>query len=156
MKEILWWILVTIFGIGAEVGIKGIGPFIPALLLCLQLEKIGASIFLAIFWMIIQEGGGNIPFGSVLLWYMGMAFVFFWLKNYLSSNGIIFVILMSVCSALWYFISIYTLTSLEEITIKQDILFHNSLIQLIAFPILWKFYSYIYQRFIFSKNQQIF
>ncbi len=153
MKQILWWTLVTIFGIIIEGCIKGIGPFLPALLLCLQIGNIATTTFLAIFWMTIQEGGGSLPFGTLLLWYLGVTFVFFWMKNYLASSGIIFVVIISICSSLWYLLSIYTITGLEEITINQGLIFHNAIKQLIVFPLLWKIYSYLYYRLILPKEQ---
>jgi len=156
MRETLWWAIVTIMGIVIEASIKGIGAFLPALILSLQRERRIETFFLGVLWIIIQNGISNLPFGIISLWYLSVILFFFWMKNYLASTSIIFVSIISLCSCICYLISIFAISALEEIIIPTHIIFQNALKQLFLFPIIWKLYHFLYYKYFLKEDNAIF
>ncbi len=119
MKELCWWIFITILGVFFKDWLTGIDFFLPALILCYQKKNFFCAFFLGIIWILIQEGSGDIPFGATLLWYMAVSFFYFFLKQFLATNNLIFITILSFISSCSYYVSIWIISSLQEIVVDQ-------------------------------------
>ena len=144
MAELFWWIAYTVCGIWIQALVPGVDCFGPALLLCLQTGRNRSAFWLALPWVLLQEGSGSLPFGTALLYYGGLIYFFFGTRPYIDVESPVFILLCSLFAGIWHFVALQALTSLQGIqTLEQQILF-QSLRLTVAFLILWALLGIIY------------
>jgi len=155
MRDIYWWSLVTAVGGLFQHYLGGIDFYLPALVLCFQKKRYFLALFLGNIWILIQEGSGDIPFGGIALWYISVTFFYFWLKQFLAANNLIFVSILSFFSSILYYISILIITSLEDIVVNKNLILSYCIKQVFIFPILWLMYTILYQRYVSIKEDLV-
>jgi len=152
MKAIIWWLLYTIFGIWLQRFIPGLDCFAPALAGCFYLGLTTTTFWLALIWILVQEGIGSLAFGSTLLFYTGITIFFFWSKIIFAKNSPLFFIGASVFTAGFYFLVMNIMTNLQELNVPMHILLQNSILILIFFPILMSIVILSYSQWIIDPN----
>lgn len=155
MRDIFFIALVTILGVFFQIIINGVDFYIPAYVLYLQENKIRYGIISGLFWTLMLEGLSSIPFGATFLVYIIIFVFFFWLKNYLKSTTIFFVLILAGISSITYYISISLITNMNDLAINYALLNHNIFTNLIVFPFTWSLYSFIYKKY-FSYSKELF
>ena len=115
MQIFLGW---SLFTAGALVGqncLHGIDLLGPGLALCLRQGWRRNAIWPALVWMVIQEGVGNLPFGSALLLYSGVPVLFFGLKWGLDPAAWIFTVLLAFSATVWEGSVLHLFLSLQSL-----------------------------------------
>lgn len=92
------------------------------------------------------------PFGAILLYYLGVSFFYFWLKEFLKSDSFLFVIILSFIFVVLYHISIVIISEMSDIYIDIHVLFATDLKNLFFFPFFWWSYSFLYNKYFFEKK----
>lgn len=152
MKAVIWWLIYTIFGIWLQRFIPGLDCFAPALAGCLYLGLTTTTFWLALFWILIQEGIGSLAFGSTLLFYGGITVFFFWSKIIFTKNSPLFFIGASIFTSGFYLLVMYVMSNLQELDIPINIFLQNALLILIFFPILLSIVILSYSQWIIEPN----
>ncbi len=151
MRALLWWCVVLILGVFLKCYFH-VDPYLPATILFFQKEKYVSGVFYGALWVLILEGYTDLPFGSVLLYYMSLIFFYFFLKKFFKSESIFFIIFLSLIFFPIHYVSIITIAKLSDIYIDPRLLFSISFKNFIFFPILWWIYSFLYNKYFFEKD----
>jgi len=142
--EALWWALYTVVGIWLQTLLPGIDCLAPGLIVCLQARRLTIAFWLAVLWILIQEGSGSLAFGASILWYAGLVIFFYGLSLFLTVKSAFFGLFLSLFAGLWHFSIIFLLANLQELSINFNELLVQSLQTIIVFPVLWGIVSLIY------------
>ena len=86
MRDLLWWCLISIIGVFFRCFFD-VDPYLAAMVLFFQKQKYVKAIFFGSLWILILEGYSDLPFGGILLYYIGISFVYFWLKEFLKFDS---------------------------------------------------------------------
>jgi hypothetical protein len=148
MRLLLWWALFTMAGVWFQSFVPGVDFLSPGIVICLQERLFVWGGWLALLWILIQEGAGSMAFGSTLLWYGGLLGFYIGLKCYFESGNIVFILLLSALLSVWHFVLSVGLTSLQDLEVSRTALFNESLLQFIAFPAVWLSGSMLYRKYI--------
>lgn len=143
MTEIVWWIFYTLFAVWLQSFIPGADCFGPAVVLCLQTRRYGSLACLLPLWILIQEGAGSLPFGSMLLYYMGLIYFVILVRAYISITSPLYILSLSLAAGLWHWSIIQALSSLQEIHVAMQPLLFQSLRLAALFPVIWALISLI-------------
>jgi len=144
LTETIWWTLYTLFAAWIQTLILGADCFGPAVVLCLQARRYGSLACLLPVWILIQEGAGSLPFGSMLLYYMGLIYFVILVRAYISITSPLYILSLSLAAGLWHLSIIQALSSLQEIHVAMEPLLFQSIRLAAVFPVLWALISLIY------------
>ena len=71
-----WWVAYACIAIVLQSRAPGLDFLLPGFILAIQ-ERNGAQfLWVAVFFLLLQEGMGNMAFGGTLLWYALAVFLF--------------------------------------------------------------------------------
>ncbi len=112
--QVIWgWVLYTAAALWGQGVFGGLDLLGPGLALCLRLGWVRSAFWLGIAWIVVQEGVGNIFFGTALLVFGGIPVFFFALKWLLTPRNGVFTVLFSVLAACWEMAALHILLSLQ-------------------------------------------
>ena len=154
MSDLFWWCLVLIGGIFLRCYFH-VDPYLPATILFFHKQKYVSGVFYGALWVLILEGYTDLPFGSVILYYMSLIFFYFLLKKFFKSENIFFIIFLSMIFFPIHYVSIITIAKLSDIYINLCLLFSISFKNLLSFPILWLIYSFLYNKYFCEKQMYL-
>jgi hypothetical protein len=146
MRIFIWWLLFTIAAIWAQSFMPGIDFLAPAIIVCLQMERLKQAIWLTVAFLILQEGMGTLAFGAGLLWYGALIMLYFIGRWLFESKNILFVFFIGISLGIWHFILLKIMGQLENLPISTDPLLRESALQVAVFTIEWGIVYSIYKR----------
>mgnify|MGYP006283986987 CR=1 FL=1 len=146
MRIFIWWLLFTIAAIWAQSFMPGIDFLAPAVIVCLQMERLKQALWLTVAFIILQEGMGTLAFGAGLLWYGALILLYFIGRWLFESKNILFVFFIGLSLGAWHFILLQIMGQLENLPILTDTLLTESALQAVAFTIEWGIIYSIYRR----------
>jgi hypothetical protein len=147
MRLLLWWGLFSVAGVWLQRLVPGVDFLMPGIVICLQERLFVWGGWLIVFWILLQEGTGSLAFGAALLWYGGLIGFYIGLRCYFESGNIVFILLLSTLLSVWHFVLGSGLASLQDLTFSRADLFKESMLQLVAFPVVWLLSSFIYRKY---------
>lgn len=134
---IFWWAVYTILGVWAQRFVPGVDFLAPGIVLSMQEQAGHRTIWLAIVWILLQEGMGNLPFGYGLAWY-GLLAVFYIMGRWLfEARSILFMCLLGVGLGVLHPLLMYSLGSLASMNVDMDTAIMAGVIQACTFPGVW-------------------
>lgn len=134
---VLWWGVYTILGVWAQRTVPGIDFFAPALIVSLQEESGQRAAVLAVIWMLLVEGAGNLPFGYGLAWYGLLAAAYFTGRRLFEARSYLFMVLLGLWLGLLHPALIYALSFLADLDVSMRPILVQGGIQAVVFPVLW-------------------
>jgi hypothetical protein len=146
MRIFIWWLLFTIAAIWAQSFMPGIDFLAPAIIVCLQMERLKQAIWLTVAFILLQEGMGTLAFGAGLLWYGALIILYFIGRWLFESKNILFVFFIGISLGVWHFILLKIMGQLENLPIATDPLLRESALQVAVFTIEWGIIYSIYKR----------
>lgn len=152
MREAIWWLACTVAGIWLQKFFPGIDFLAPALIVCLQLDKLRTALVLGLVWTLIQEGTGSLAFGGSILWYAGLCLVFFQTRVYLATESPFFILILSLFAGLWHFVVIFLLSSLQDLRADTQLLMLQWLQTAILFPVIWAVVFMAFTRKVLARH----
>jgi len=124
----------------------GLDCLAPALLVCLQSGRWWTAAWVAVLWVLVQEGVGNLAFGIVILFYAGMC-VFFLLSRWLLEPvNPVFILFFSLLLAVWSRIVLGGAVSFQELTAILPSPWPYVAKQWAAYAFLWTLTLWAYRR----------
>lgn len=137
MHPALFWFLYTVAGVWLQLVLPGVDVFAPALVVCLQERRLRQFLWLAVCWIVLQEGAGNLPFGTMILWYAGLV-AFFVLGRWLfESRNVVFVLIIGLVMGGWHFLLTLLMAGLQGLEVGERALMMESAQQALLFPLIW-------------------
>lgn len=96
LKNILWWIVFIATGVWVQHHIPGVDILAVGLLVSMQERRTAQTIWLALIFVLLQEGAGSLAFGTALIWYGGLAAAYSGGKWLFESQNMLFILLLGV------------------------------------------------------------
>ncbi|THB62693.1 MAG: hypothetical protein D6E12_18795 [Desulfovibrio sp.] len=143
VRNAVWWVVFSAFGVMAQAALPGVDFLVPGLVVSLQEERWNQSLWLALAFTLIQEGSGNLQFGSGLVWYGAVMCLFFVGRWLLEAKSITFIIVLGAGLGLWHYLLVKWTAFLQELVISDPLLIRESCIMAVMFPLLWMFVSWL-------------
>jgi len=152
LLDFVWWFILLTFGVLFK-SYFHTDPYLPAIILFLQKNKYLSGLLYGLLCILILEGYTDLPFGSILLYYMSLISFYFFLKEFFKPESIFFIILLSFIFFPIYYLSITTIANLSDLYIDPYFIYSISFKNFISFPLLWWIYSYFYNKYFFKRTE---
>ena len=99
MRAFLYWLGFTCLAVWTQFFLRGVDMLAVGLLVSLQEEESGRTFWLALVWVLMQEGMGSLAGGPVGLLYASFTGVYFLGRWLFSPKSLVFVCLLGVVLA---------------------------------------------------------
>lgn len=137
MLRALWWALFIVAALWAQRLVPGVDFLAAGLAVSLQNESRARSVFLAVIFVLIQEGVGSQPFGAALLWYWILALLYSLGGWLFQARSLPFMALLGLALGLTHFLLTFAMATLAVKGVPFDRVLNESLLQAVAFPVEW-------------------
>jgi hypothetical protein len=134
---LLWWGAYTLIGVWAQRTFPGIDFLAPGIIVSLQEESGQRTAVLAVIWILLMEGTGNLPFGYGLAWYGLLAAAFFAGRWLFEARSYLFMALLGLWAGALHPALVYGVASLANLEVPMRPIFIQGAIQAVAFPVIW-------------------
>lgn len=104
ISPVLWWIVYFVVALWAQELSGGFDFLAPGLLVCLQIGQWWSLIWMTWFVIFMQEGMGDLVFGSSLLFYAGMYLAFLFSRWLLEPRNPFFIFFFSLLLSVWHWL----------------------------------------------------
>lgn len=135
--RILWWATYVVIGVWAQEMSGGLDFLTPGLLLCLQYSRWWTAAWLIPLLVLMQEGGGNLAFGVVIVFYAGLIAFFLLARWLLEPENPLFILLFSFILAVWSWIVVRGAVSFQELPVSMRPLWPLIGKQWLAYVLFW-------------------
>lgn len=133
----LYWAVYIVAGIIIQQQVPGTDALVPGFLIALQSGRKKILFWLFILFVLIQEGGGSLHFGSSLLWYGGQIAIYYIASYFVSTNSFFATLMLAgLFSAYGALVKIF-ICAIQDIPVNYQYLLETSLIQAAIIPIIW-------------------
>lgn len=119
ISPVLWWIVYFIVAIWAQEISGGFDFLSPGLLVCLQIGQWWSLVWMTWLIIFIQEGMGDLVFGSSLLFYAGMYLAYLLSRWLLEPRNPLFIILFSLMLSVWHWLVLSGAVQFQEIPVHM-------------------------------------
>ncbi|WP_051617089.1 hypothetical protein [Desulfonatronovibrio hydrogenovorans] len=137
MKKAFFLLIYTVLGVWGQFALPSVDFLTPALVVLLQLGFFSYAFWAGLFWMLIQEGAGDLAFGTAILFYSGLLIFFFTGGAFFEVSNILFSLF------LFLFLSIYkpwivtVMASLQDLSLTGQYSLQGMAIQWGVYFCLW-------------------
>jgi hypothetical protein len=135
--RIVFWTFFTLCGVWLESVIPGVDFLAPGLILAMQEEAWSVPVWLGLVWLFIQEGTGSLAFGAGLLWYGGLAGLYFFGHWLFEARNFLFMFIVGLCLGVMHFVLVNLMALLLDWTVPVERLLMESVLQALIFPVEW-------------------
>lgn len=133
-----WWIVFMILAVCAQALAPGLDVLVVGLIILLQEKDWKGMLWLLPLFILLQEGMGTRPFGSIIVWYAA-TIVIFKLGRWLFETGnFLFIFLLSACLGATYYCVAWLMAPLQDLTFNVEDTLDKSLLQAIFMPFAWR------------------
>ena len=136
-KNMLFWLGFTVACIWLQHFIQGVDFLVVGLILLLQEGRWPKTLWLALLWILIQDGGGNLAFGPALLWYAGVAALFHAGRWLFEAENVLFILLLGLSLGVWHLGLVWLMASLQDVVVSGPALLRESLVQALVVLPVW-------------------
>ncbi len=134
-RNIFYWLGFTVACIWLQHFIQGVDFLVVGLILLLQEGRWPKTLWLALLWILIQDGSGNLAFGPALLWYAGAVALFHAGRWLFEAENILFILLLGLSLGVWHLGLVWLMASLQDVIVSGSTLLRESFVQaLIILP----------------------
>ena len=135
--RLLWWGLYIVAALIIQQRVPGLDALVPGFLIALHEDKPWQTCWLFVAFILIQEGGGSLHFGSAVLWYGGQIVLFRSGQRLFVADNFVFILFISVCLGGYHYLLIRLLCEIQNIPFEQVRLLNESSSQAVSIPIIW-------------------
>jgi len=134
---LFWWAAYTVVAVWAQKVIPGVDFLAPGLVLSMQEEAGYRTVWLAVLWILLQEGMGNLPFGYGIAWY-GLLVIFYIVGRWLfEARSFLFMCLLGIGLGVLHPLLTYGLSALANLAAPQPAVLVEGALQALLFPLVW-------------------
>jgi hypothetical protein len=146
VPAVVWWVAYVIGGVWAQEMSGGRDFLSPGLLVCLQVRQWWQGLGVAVLWIFLHEGGGNLAFGASLLFYVGLLILFFASQWFLEPENPLFIVCFSLCLSGWLYAVLAGAVSLQELSVRLPEPWPWIATQWGVYAVTWAFSLFVYRR----------
>lgn len=132
-----WWVGYVILAVILQAFIPGVDFLLPGFIVAMQEHKTKQFAWVAISFLILQEGMGTMAFGAVFLWYIIIMMLYIAGQWLFEVENIFFILFLSVVLSFTHYLVIVTLAGLQNMHINVQSLIDESVYQAFVTPFLW-------------------
>jgi len=140
--NLFWWFGYVILAIILQSIIPGVDFLLPGFIVAMQERKIKQFAWVALSFLILQEGMGTMAFGAVFLWYIAILVFYIAGQWFFEAESLSFILLLSVVLSVAHYVVIVNLAGLQDMHINAQTLIDESVYQAFLTPFLWHFAQY--------------
>jgi hypothetical protein len=133
-----WWAVYACMGVGLQILFPGLDFLLPGFILAIQERDTPQTVWIAAFFLLLQEGMGNMAFGGSLLWYMVAVVSFFLGYSLFEVESFLFIFLLSGWLGGAHFVVCLVMAGLQDIPVNAGVLMEESVIQALVTPFAWR------------------
>lgn len=135
--SIFWWAGYAVLAIWTQKYVPGVDFLAPGLALSLQ-ERSGIfTIILALIWVLLQEGMGNMAFGYAVAFYGLLTLAYLGGRWLFEARSFAFMCLLGGGLGVAHYVLVYSLSGLQGIEWPVGRTIWESVLQAAVFPIVW-------------------
>ena len=133
----LWWGGYTVLGVWAQRLVPGVDFLAPGIVLSMQEQGGVRTVWLAVIWILLLEGTGNLPFGYGVAWY-GSLIAFYVVGRWLfEARSFLFMCLLGLGLGALHPVLLYFFSSLADLVVPMTSALVEGVIQALVFPLVW-------------------
>ncbi|WP_419785738.1 hypothetical protein [Pseudodesulfovibrio sp.] len=137
ISAVLWWGFYTLIGVWAQRFVPGVDFLAPGIVVALQRDYGARTFWLAVIWILLLEGTGNLPFGYGIAWY-GLLVTFYVMGRWLfEARSLLFMCLLGIGLGVLHPMLIYFLASLGNLAVPMQTTLVEGAMQAVTFPVVW-------------------
>jgi len=115
----VWWAGYLVISLWAQELSGGFDFLTPGLLVCMQSGQWWSAAWMALVWVLVQEGVGSLVFGVSILFYAGM-FAFFLLSRWLlEPENPLFILFFSLILSIWSWCVLSGAVDFQELSVRM-------------------------------------
>ena len=137
LYRLLWWGTYITGALVVQQSIPGVDALVPGFLLSLQERNTKQSAWLFLLFVLIQEGSGNLTFGSSLLWYGGQVLFFRISQRFFVAENLLFVLMLSAILGAYHGALEWFMCAVQKVPVDYAVLTQESVIQAVIIPVIW-------------------
>lgn len=146
LTSIFWWAGYTILSVWLQRFVPGVDFLAPGIIICMQEQGGWRTLWLAIVWILLMEGMGNLPFGYGIAWY-GLLVIFYFVGRWLfEARSFLFMCLLGIGLGGLHPVLSYSLARLASMSVNWDMVVMEGVVQAVTFPIVWLVVDYLLPR----------
>jgi len=148
MHPATFWVLFTVTGIWLQRFVPGVDFLAPGLVICLQDRRPRLAVWLALAWLVLQEGMGSMAFGPGVLWY-GFLLVAYLAGRWLfEARNLLFMFIIGASMGLWHVALVQMMGTLQGLEPSMQRVALESIFQAAVFPAQWAAASALHERWV--------
>lgn len=137
-RHVCWWLCFTIMAIFVQSLAPGLDALVVGLLVLLQEDDYRNMLWLAPLFVLLQEGMGSRPFGSIIVWYAATVIMFKIGRWLFDTRSFLFMFLLSACLGGAYFLMAWLMAPLQNMAFNVADALDKSLTQALFLPFAWR------------------
>ena len=119
-RQIVWWICFIILGLCVQSLAPGLDALAVGLLIILQEEDYRDMLWLLPLFILLQEGMGSRPFGSIIVWYAATIVMFKIGRWLFDTKNFLFMFLLSASLGGVYFAVDWLMAPLQNLNFNVE------------------------------------
>lgn len=133
-----WWLCFIVLAICVQALAPGLDVLVVGLVILLQEEDYRDMIWLLPLFILLQEGIGTRPFGSIIVWYAATVVIFKIGRWLFETENFLFMFLLSACLGGAYFGVAWLMAPLQNLSFNIEDTLDKSLVQALFMPFAWR------------------
>ncbi len=133
-----WWVCFMILAICAQALVPGVDVLVVGLIILLQEKDWRGMLWLLPLFILLQEGMGTRPFGSIIVWYAATVVIFKLGRWLFETENFLFIFLLSACLGATYYGVVWLMAPLDNLPFNVEDTLDKSLLQAIFMPFAWR------------------
>lgn len=137
LRNIAWWCGFLACALTAQSTVPGLDMMSVGLIILLQEKDYRNMAWFLPVCVLLQEGIGTRPFGSVIVWYAAVIVLFRIGRWLFEVESFVFIFLLAACLGGAYFAEAWLMAPLQGLTFNVADTVDLSLMQAIFIPVAW-------------------
>lgn len=137
-RNIGWWLCFMALAICAQALAPGLDVLVVGLIILLQEKDWRGMLWLLPLFILLQEGVGTRPFGSIIVWYAATIVIFKLGRWLFETENFLFIFLLSACLGGAYYGIAWLMAPLQNLPFDVADTLDKSLLQAIFMPFAWR------------------
>lgn len=133
-----WWLCFITLAICVQALAPGLDVLAVGLVILLQEDDYRGMLWLLPLFILLQEGMGTRPFGSIIVWYAAIIALYKLGCWVFDSKKFLFIFLLSACLGGTYFFLAWLMAPLQNLTFNVGDTLDKSIAQAIFIPFAWR------------------
>jgi len=148
LANISWWVVYFCTALALQLHFPGVDAIVPGIMLSCQEGRPKQTAWLCLVTLLIQEGTGSLAFGSAILWYGTLLFLFYAGRLFFVTGSLFFVVLLALALGISHSVILYMTSSLQGFTVNPHLLAQQTAAQALLIPPLYAVASLVRKRFL--------